>query len=362
MFCNYCRALNPNDAVYCSACGRTITFSVSHGEDPPREHERPPEIVNRPPEALNAPLTRATIEGYSAQELENLADEELDKIWAAYTDLQILPSQAVQNELRRRALASHAVPVAHAEAQGPSTNEPTLTVTERERSEPPAPPSRSTDWMALLKTFPETHSKATADEPFRVNSDAGAETRTSRTVQTIPTTPTSASLVGVFKDGKDLIVTRGSQLPSYCIKCGGPARTVLQKKMYWHPSWLVLLIFFGVLPYLLVVSLMRTRMDLSLPLCTLHREKHKNLRRAAVAILLAAAALFISCFYLSESNAAIALSLGLVGILVAGIVWEVSSSLLRSKFIDGEKGVFRGANEQFLQKCTSIPTTMKTSA
>src|SRR5258708_1438280 len=28
MFCNYCRALNPNDAVYCSACGQTIRVSA----------------------------------------------------------------------------------------------------------------------------------------------------------------------------------------------------------------------------------------------------------------------------------------------------------------------------------------------
>src|SRR5665213_1482254 len=32
MFCNYCRAINPTDAVYCSACGRrtqTATESIS---------------------------------------------------------------------------------------------------------------------------------------------------------------------------------------------------------------------------------------------------------------------------------------------------------------------------------------------
>lgn len=27
MYCNYCRSLNPNDAVYCSACGRTISLA-----------------------------------------------------------------------------------------------------------------------------------------------------------------------------------------------------------------------------------------------------------------------------------------------------------------------------------------------
>ena len=33
MYCNYCRALNPNDAVYCSKCGRTITAPVESDKD-----------------------------------------------------------------------------------------------------------------------------------------------------------------------------------------------------------------------------------------------------------------------------------------------------------------------------------------
>lgn len=32
MFRNYCCALNPNDAVYCSACGRTINPSLESGK------------------------------------------------------------------------------------------------------------------------------------------------------------------------------------------------------------------------------------------------------------------------------------------------------------------------------------------
>lgn len=32
MFCNYCRAMNPNDSVYCSACGQTIRVPVERIE------------------------------------------------------------------------------------------------------------------------------------------------------------------------------------------------------------------------------------------------------------------------------------------------------------------------------------------
>ena len=362
MFCNYCRALNPNDAVYCSACGRTISFSSSHAKEVPRDEERPSEIVDPPPEASKAPLAEATVASYSAQELENLADEELDKIWAAYAHLQIMPSLAVQNELRRRAIAPRAASVSQTDSETHSINEAISPVAEPETSKSSLSPPHSTDWMAVLKTLPATHSKANADTPFRVNSNTDTETRSIQTAHAVPRDPVSASWVGVFRDGKDLLVTRGSALPNYCISCGGPARTVLQKTMRWHPSWLVILIFLGFLPYLIGVLLVRTTMDLRLPLCTAHREKHRNLRRVAVGLLLGAAALLLSCFYLSESNVSTALFLGLALLLAAGIVWEVASRLLRSRFIDREKGVFRGANEEFLRKCALKPPTMKTSA
>ena len=33
MYCNYCRSLNPNNAVYCSACGRTIRMPLEKNEN-----------------------------------------------------------------------------------------------------------------------------------------------------------------------------------------------------------------------------------------------------------------------------------------------------------------------------------------
>jgi hypothetical protein len=359
MFCNYCRALNPNDATYCSACGRTISFSTSRAGDPPRDEERASGIVDSLQETPKAQLEQPIVASYSAQELEKLPDEELDKIWATNAELQIMPSVAIQNELTRRAVAprSASATQANSQIQSASSKASSNSLGVKELKSPLPP---SADWMALLNASSTTDIKTNADAPFRVKSNT--ETRTNQEALESLKGPVSASWVGVFRDGKDLIVTRGSALPNYCISCGGPARTVLQKTMRWHPSWLVLLIFLGFLPYLIGVLLVRSTMDLKLPLCTAHREKHRNLRRVAAGLLLAAAALLFSCFYLSESNVSTALFLGLASLLAAGIVWEVASRVLRSRFIDREKGVFRGANEVFLLKCTPKPPAMKTSA
>ncbi len=39
MYCNYCRALNPNDAVYCSKCGRTISRTLNSDEADAETHK-----------------------------------------------------------------------------------------------------------------------------------------------------------------------------------------------------------------------------------------------------------------------------------------------------------------------------------
>src|SRR5271157_5173223 len=45
MFCNYCRAPNPDDCAYCSACGRAIRPSTN----------LPKEAANEQPDNVNPP-------------------------------------------------------------------------------------------------------------------------------------------------------------------------------------------------------------------------------------------------------------------------------------------------------------------
>jgi hypothetical protein len=98
MFCNYCRATNPTDAVYCSACGQTIGAS----ED--REKQRENERIKTPSKTSEETVTQPTRTGLSAAELEKLTDTELDELWSAHSKIQVLPSQNLQEELRRRAV------------------------------------------------------------------------------------------------------------------------------------------------------------------------------------------------------------------------------------------------------------------
>ncbi len=287
-------------------------------------------------------------ERYSAEELQQLPDQDLHRIWEEFTSSQIAPSPALQAELRRRAAAPRSVDSVKKDRETASSVQPKPPVADAEISKLAAQPL-STHWKDVLDGAPEVQHPAVPDKLFRVNSKVSAEASGQQSQGFVAV----SSRVGVSRYGKDLVVGRGSQLPNFCIKCGSPAKTLLQNKMYWHSSGLILLIFIGVLPYLIAVLILRTKMDLGLPLCTAHFEKRRSLRRVALALLLVGSCLLLSCFYISDSYVPAMLGVGLLCVLVAGVVREVAGSLLKSKLIDGEKGIFTGANDLFLKQCIS---------
>src|SRR5437660_1051241 len=63
----------------------------------------------------------------------------------------------------------------------------------------------------------------------------------------------------------------GYSLPRVCVQCGRPATEWVFKAFSWYPSWLALLMPWGIFPYLLAVVFMTKRMNVTLPFCTAHR-------------------------------------------------------------------------------------------
>jgi hypothetical protein len=76
MFCNYCRQVNPNDAVYCCACGREIdiAFGGQKQSDPVSEKRGTAEVVPAPSAhtASNTmPNGPAPLDSFSIEELKD---------------------------------------------------------------------------------------------------------------------------------------------------------------------------------------------------------------------------------------------------------------------------------------------------
>ena len=155
----------------------------------------------------------------------------------------------------------------------------------------------------------------------------------------------------VYRDGKHLVVPRNAALPASCVKCGQPAPGAPVKSNYsWHSPWLFLLIFLGVLIYIIAALLVRRQMTLLVPLCEEHRRLHQRRRWIGIGLLLG----FIPGGVLVGS--VVAGGWGwLVGfaLLVAALVYLQRANLLAAKRISDQEGIFSGVGEAFLSQLPS---------
>lgn len=71
------------------------------------------------------------------------------------------------------------------------------------------------------------------------------------------------------------------RLPGLRMRCGAPATSTDRKQFAWHPQWVYLLIFAGLLPMLIVGLCLTKRMWVEAPFCDQHR-KHWSWRRYVV--------------------------------------------------------------------------------
>jgi hypothetical protein len=319
MFCNYCRAVNPQDAVYCSVCGQTIRAFIESGK---KEHEK--ESIEALPAANKSPSPLAkTSEDTVAQpvrripsslELEKLPDTELGELLSAHAKNKVFPSQSLHEELRSRALRMERDPT---------------TLADQKSSVP-------------VGTIPSGGNEFSVD-------DAQREKYRSFSFDAAPLA------TDVFRDSKDVHVRRGAQFPSVCLKCGYPAGTFIKKKVYWHPSWLLALILLGLWPYIIATLLVRKGMELKMPLCKVHRKKYRLFQILSPAIIAGGFCLLISGAYLPQDYSGVAIGAGILVVIFGLIFWHVTSTLLKATAIDGERGIFRGAAQEFLASIPSRP-------
>jgi len=165
---------------------------------------------------------------------------------------------------------------------------------------------------------------------------------------------------GVWREANKLVVVRYGTMPALCVKCGQPsAGEPVQKKFYWHNSWLYLLLLLGLLPYALVL-VVQERFDLAVPLCGAHRRRRTNLlwlgRGLALSNVILPMLLGGSLSRMLHLGKAakdelmvISLILGVVCLLV-GLFFIALASILHPSRIDESRAIFTGAGRPFLDK------------
>jgi type II secretory pathway pseudopilin PulG len=151
-----------------------------------------------------------------------------------------------------------------------------------------------------------------------------------------------------WRQGKVLGLRRDSELPHRCLKCNEPAQEpVAVRSMTWHhPGWL-LLIPIGILVYVIVAMIVRTRAKVPVPLCA----KHKRRRLISLSIGLVGSIVGVIALFGGGAVTAMGLLLLLTGI---GFAVSGTRDIYPGRITSGE-AYLRGCGPAFLNTIPEGP-------
>jgi hypothetical protein len=61
------------------------------------------------------------------------------------------------------------------------------------------------------------------------------------------------------------------KLPLVCMFCGADASLMKRRSFAWHPRWAYILLFAGLLPFVIAAMMLTKRMRVEIPLCQTHK-------------------------------------------------------------------------------------------
>lgn len=120
-------------------------------------------------------------------------------------------------------------------------------------------------------------------------------------------------------------------LPGVCMRCAAPAVERRHKNFSWRPSWVIVLLFAGLLPYLIVALILEKRSRVVAPFCAKHAN-HWTTRTILLWCLFGTASVIAVASFVAlgqgkpgERNAlggALCLSA-----FIAGLVWLIAAAV-----------------------------------
>jgi hypothetical protein len=148
------------------------------------------------------------------------------------------------------------------------------------------------------------------------------------------------------RDGKFVIVQTGSDLPPRCIVCNEPVTApIKKKKVYWHSTWIYILVLVNILLYLIVGIVARKTFAVSPGLCEAHAADRR--KRSLILVAAGIGALAIGAALLSYEQALGAICSFLLG-FAALVCAAVVKRTVYPKKITPEYAQLGGCKEPFL--------------
>jgi hypothetical protein len=149
-----------------------------------------------------------------------------------------------------------------------------------------------------------------------------------------------------WRDGRYVVLRRGSDLPPRCVRCNAPAlQPVKQRRFYWYSPLLYILLFINVLLFAIVALVVRKSEKASPGLCAGHDRRRRRALTAAVLVFTGGMAL-LGAGGAYGGNAALILS-GLLVLLAALVVIATVAALPTAARIDKHYLRLRGCGPLF---------------
>jgi hypothetical protein len=80
----------------------------------------------------------------------------------------------------------------------------------------------------------------------------------------------------LWREGDQLVIRLGAELPPYCMQTGGPAPYSHPISQIWQPKWVYLLLLFAVVPYFVLSPFIYRRIELMVPFGKTIYRKHQR--------------------------------------------------------------------------------------
>ncbi len=170
----------------------------------------------------------------------------------------------------------------------------------------------------------------------------------------IPMPTNTDEVRGVWQDGEILVMAKVAELPNRCVKCNAPASTVLKRSLYWHhPALYFLIIFPGLLIYVIVALIVRKSAKIFVPLCEEHRARRSRNIMIAWLMALGGIALFFSPMI--DQNLAILVLVGFIMLLSGLIFGSLTSQLVTPQKIDDTHVWLKKVCPAYLSRLPLLP-------
>jgi len=155
---------------------------------------------------------------------------------------------------------------------------------------------------------------------------------------------TGAGLLWRFK--KQFVMRLGSDMPERCVSCNAPAQGAkLKRQLSWHPPAYYLLIFAGLLVYIIVAIIVAKKAVIHIGLCSRHRSQ----RRLAIAYCCFGVMAGLILFFggLADGNGWVAM-VGIVLLISGAVVGVWKGTIVSAAKMDREFVWVKGACEAYL--------------